>query len=57
MSSDRKIKVTQHSSLGIVWIIGWLFTVGFLKFGFWMGVWALFVWPYYIGVHFTAVSG
>lgn len=35
--------------MGILWIIGWLFTIGYLHLGFWHGVLAVVVWPYYIG--------
>lgn len=40
-------------SLGGLWIIGWLFTIGYLKLGFWMGALALIVWPYFLGGHFA----
>ena len=35
---------------GPVWIIGWLFTIGYggMPF-FWQGVLALLIWPYYLG--------
>lgn len=50
----KPIKVEQHGGLGVLWFIGWLFTIGFLKLGFWKGVLALIVWPYFLGAHFTA---
>jgi hypothetical protein len=50
----ERIKIEQHSLGGTLWCAGWLFTLGFLKLGFWKGVWALFVWPYFLG---TAASG
>jgi hypothetical protein len=34
-------------------MIGWLFSIGFLKMSFWKGVLALFIWPYFMGVHFA----
>ncbi|MFO7446631.1 MAG: hypothetical protein R6W90_09700 [Ignavibacteriaceae bacterium] len=46
--ADTKVKVEQ-CSFGVIWIMGWLFTLGFLKLAFWKGVLALLVWPYYIG--------
>ena len=52
-SSTRSVKIEQHSGLGMVWFIGWLFSIGFLKLGFWKGVLAFFIWPYFFGVHFT----
>jgi len=47
-------RVEKHGSLGVLWIIGWLFTIGFLKLGFWKGLLGLIVWPYFLGAHFTA---
>jgi hypothetical protein len=49
----ERIQLEQHSSGGLLWFAGWLFTVGYLKLAFWQGLLALFVWPYYIG---TAVA-
>jgi hypothetical protein len=49
----ERIKIEQHSSLGALWFVGWLFTIGYLKLTFWKGVLAIIVWPYYIGAHFA----
>jgi uncharacterized membrane protein len=39
-----------HSdSTGIFWLIGWLFSIGYLKLAFWKSVLAIILWPYYIG--------
>ena len=47
----EKIKIeTTHGSLGMVWVAGWLFTVGFVHTAFWKGVIAIVLWPYYLGV-------
>ncbi|SDB34263.1 hypothetical protein SAMN02982931_02528 [Bauldia litoralis] len=53
MAGMQKIKIEQHSSIGLLWFAGWLFTLGYLDLSFWRGVWALVVWPYYLGVHFS----
>lgn len=53
MSGMQKIRIEQHSSIGLLWFAGWLFTLGYLDLSFWRGVWALVVWPYYLGVHFS----
>jgi hypothetical protein len=45
----QKIRIEQHSSLGLIWAAGWLFTIGYLKLSFWQGVFALVIWPYYVG--------
>jgi len=36
----------------MAWLVGWLFTVGFLSKGFWGFVLALIAWPYMLGNHF-----
>ncbi len=46
--------VTVQSSLGMIWFIGWLFTLGYLQLGFFKGLLALLLWPYYMGVAFAA---
>ena len=44
-----KVKVEQHGGKGAVWIVGWLFTIGFVGLSFGQGVLAIFIWPYYLG--------
>ncbi len=35
---------------GSVWLIGWLFSIGYLHMPFfWKGVLAILIWPYYLG--------
>ena len=46
----NKIKIEQHSSVGLAWFAGWLFTIGFLHLAFWQGLLAIVLWPYYIGI-------
>jgi len=38
--------------IGPVWAMGWLFTIGFLGLSFWKAVFAIVIWPYYLGVFF-----
>jgi hypothetical protein len=52
----QKIKVEQHTFMGTVWFVGWLFTIGFLHLSFWQGALAIVVWPYYLGVHFSPIA-
>ena len=47
------VKIEHHSSLCVLWVIGWLFSIGFLQLQFWYGVLALLVWPYFLGAHFA----
>lgn len=42
-------KIVVQSSLGMLWFIGWLFSLGYLQLGFFKGLLALVLWPYYIG--------
>ncbi len=49
----EKVKI-ENSGFGIIWFIGWMFTIGFLKLAFWKAVLAIVIWPYYIG---AALSG
>lgn len=44
----EKIKI-ENSSFGMIWVIGWMFTIGFLKLAFGKAVLAIVLWPYYIG--------
>jgi hypothetical protein len=56
MDDDRRpyrIKIEQHSAVGLLWIAGWLFSIGYLKLGFWQGALALLIWPYYLGSAFV----
>ena len=50
----ERVHITQHSSLGAAWFAGWLFTIGYLRLDFWIGLPGLFVWPYFIGSHFVS---
>ena len=49
----EKIRIEQHSSIGLAWFGGWLFTLGYLQLAFWKGVLAIIIWPYYLGTFFT----
>jgi len=51
--SERKEKVEVAGIMGPVWIMGWLFTIGFVKLTFWKGFLALLFWPYYPGEKLT----
>lgn len=50
-----KIKIEQHTFSGAMWLIGWLFSIGFIHLTFWKGVLALIIWPYYLGVNISAL--
>jgi hypothetical protein len=54
--ADRRIQINNTLSLGGLWLAGWLFSVGYLKLDFLMGLLGLIVWPYFLGSHFAAPS-
>lgn len=43
-------RIRVDTGFGIVWFIGWLFTIAYAELTFWTGVLALFIWPYYLGI-------
>ncbi len=45
----EKIKIENSGFTGMIWIMGWLFAIGFLKLTFWKAVLGVILWPYYIG--------
>lgn len=51
----EKIRIEQHSIGGMLWMAGWLFTLGFLHLTFWRGVLAVILWPYYLGTTFSGL--
>jgi hypothetical protein len=36
--------------MGPIWVIGWLFTIGFVGLPFWKSLMAIALWPYFLGV-------
>jgi len=51
----QKIKVENNGCFW-VWLMGWLFTIGYLGLTFWKGVAAVVLWPYYIGMVVAGLS-
>lgn len=54
-TDKQRIRVEQHSGLGLLWVAGWLFTIGYLDLSLGEAVLALFVWPYFIGADLAAL--
>ncbi|MFC1992993.1 hypothetical protein ACFLV3_04205 [Chloroflexota bacterium] len=52
MASEGKSRhVAAPASLaGVVWFIGWLFTIGYASLVWWKILLGLVVWPYFLGV-------
>lgn len=51
----RKIQVVGGLG-GPIWMIGWLFTIGFAHLDLAKGLLALVIWPYYLGVALRGAS-
>lgn len=50
----EKIRIEHTTISGGAWIAAWLFTIGYLQLAFLEGVYAIVIWPYYLG---AALSG
>jgi hypothetical protein len=48
----RSHSVCGGELAGPLWFGGWLFTIGFLKLAVTKAIFALLLWPYYLGVAF-----
>jgi uncharacterized membrane protein len=44
------VKIEHHTLSGGLWAAAWLFTIGYLDLGFFKGLLAIVLWPYYLGV-------
>jgi hypothetical protein len=52
MGEDKKVirgKMEVAGLVGPIWVIGWLFTIGFTDLTFGRAVLAIVLWPYYLG--------
>lgn len=52
LAGMERIRIEQQGFAGLFWFGAWLFTIGYLNLGFWKGVLAILLWPYYLGVTF-----
>jgi hypothetical protein len=44
--------IAHQDTLSVLWMIGWLFTIGYLDLKFWKGFLAIILWPVYMGRKF-----
>jgi hypothetical protein len=51
MESTGKSGTVQVDTglIGVIWFIGWLFTIAFAKLVWWQAALGLVIWPYYLG--------
>lgn len=53
MSDNSKpvvVKVRNAGTAAPIWFIGWLFSIGYLHLVLPKALYALLLWPYYLGV-------
>ena len=43
-------QVRVDTGMGILWFIGWMFTIAFAQLGWGKAILGLLLWPYYLGV-------
>ncbi len=46
---SKRRNANNAISGGMVWFIGWLFTIGYADLSFFKGLLGLLVWPFYLG--------
>ncbi len=46
----EKSVVRVDTGSGTFWLIGWMFTIGFAKLGFWKAMLGMLVWPYFLAI-------
>jgi hypothetical protein len=52
MDSEKQSGVVKVDTglIGIIWFIGWLFTIAFARLIWWQALVGLVIWPYYLGL-------
>lgn len=49
-NSKQVCKSTHPPAVGgMIWFIGWLFTIGFTGLPFWKALLGLIIWPFFLG--------
>ncbi len=53
MAEEKKSKgggASAGAAGGVIWFIGWLFTIGYVNLVWWKILLGIVIWPYYLGV-------
>ena len=50
MADECSHSSVPGTTIGPLWVIGWLFTIAFAKLVWWKAILSLVIWPYYLGV-------
>jgi hypothetical protein len=48
-TAARRSGGASGGTAGVIWMIGWLFTIGFARLVWWKILVGLLVWPYFLG--------
>lgn len=48
-----RVKVENSGAAGMAWFTGWLFTIGYLHLIIPKALYALVLWPYFLGAYFA----
>jgi hypothetical protein len=51
----EKVKIVNNTLSGGLWFGGWLFTIGFLHLAIPKAIYAIVLWPYYLGAMLGSV--
>ncbi|MCK6462387.1 MAG: hypothetical protein L6Q29_01015 [Candidatus Pacebacteria bacterium] len=49
----EKIRIINNGFSTGFWFAAWLFTIGYLNLSFPKLIYAIILWPYYLGLHFS----
>jgi hypothetical protein len=49
--ANGKSNAAAGPAAGVIWFIGWLFTIGFVHLVWWKIILGIVVWPWFLGVH------
>ncbi len=49
--ANGKGGAAASSSIGVLWFIGWLFTIGYVNLVWWKIILGIVVWPWFLGNH------
>ncbi len=51
MASEYRFRCGGASAgaAGVIWFIGWLFTIGFVNLVWWKILLGVIIWPFYLG--------
>jgi hypothetical protein len=46
---DKRVHRASGAAAGVIWFIGWLFTIGFAQLVWWKIILGIVVWPLFLG--------